>query len=95
MINCISSATIQGIGFLFYKENDIEMKYLQLINLIVGWNNINTGLVLGQEPYSIFIIDANGKDCGVEWEIKLTSGFYYINIYSSEILNNVQLKILY
>jgi len=82
---------------IIYNESSHEMKYLQLVNLIADNNIIVTGLTLGQEPYSVEILDSVGNNITPELkiQIKLTGGFYNIIIYSSDILNAVQIKILY
>ena len=76
---------------------DDEMKYLQVINLGAG---VDTDIVtpLTSEPYNLEFIDSTGKvitkDLG-DPVLTLTGGVYHVSVYSTDVLTNVKLKIIY
>ena len=78
-----------------------EMKYTHssLVDLLAGENTIiTTTLTEFKEPYNIFLLDENGYDItytGTAPQLTLVSGFWTITIYSTDLVENVKIKLLY
>lgn len=68
--------------------------YSDTVNLGAG---VVTQLVttVDAEPWSIFILDALGNIPSLQVSIDLVGGFYVVDIYSTDALNGVKVKILY
>lgn len=71
------------------------MKYLQMINLSSGANDVTTTITT--EPYNVFLLDSSGNDITalVTISIALVGLVYHVYISTVDALNNCKLKILY